>query len=363
MDKRRRVFASQLTVDRSYHLRRNQSNKKDGPVCIHFINDTVGRAGWKNWDDVASLLGEPRVEAASQQSRPLTPDNRIVHGMWIGRYLSNLELLTLHSFIRHGHEFHLWLYDDLVTPLPSGVVIEDAAELIPKESIFTKKNLDAECGVGKGSYGPFSDLFRYKLLYERGGFWVDMDVTCLRPLNIHAPYLFRSHRIGVMGNLIKCPRHSAMMRRAYEENLERANRRAKWLYANRILTSQVQKSRLSRFIRHDICNEDSWTGAVQFMLDNDLQIPKAWYAIHWINEMNRTIRENRGQYLGDKFLFIPDKKTRNRDRCWLVYMRNMGYLAQLRGNLPIYGPHRSRREQALGRTYKCTPPNPQHRGS
>ena len=342
MDKRRRVFASQLKVDTSYRLPGNKSTRKDGPVCLHFINDTIGRVGWKNWDDVAALLRRPRSEAASTQSQPLTPDNRIVHGLWIGKYLSNLELLTLHSFIRHGHEFHLWLYDDLVTPLPPGVVIEDAAELLPKESIFTKKNLDAECGVGKGSYGPFSDLFRYKLLYEKGGYWVDMDITCLRPLDIRAPYLFRSHRIGVMGNLIKCPRHSAMMRRAYEETLARANRHAKWLYANRILTAQVRKSRLSRFIRHDICNEDSWTGAVQFMLDHDLQIPKAWYAIHWINEMNRTIRENRGKYLSEKFLFIPDKNNPKQGSLLARLYEEYGLSSSGERDMPVEVHHRTK---------------------
>ena len=30
---------------------------------------------------------------------------KIVHGLWIGEELSNLELLTIHSFIHHGHEF------------------------------------------------------------------------------------------------------------------------------------------------------------------------------------------------------------------------------------------------------------------
>ena len=53
-----------------------------------------------------------------------SPDNLVVHGMWIGERLSKLELLTIRSFLHHGHEFHLWLYDPLDTPLPSEVVIE-----------------------------------------------------------------------------------------------------------------------------------------------------------------------------------------------------------------------------------------------
>jgi hypothetical protein len=114
----------------------------------------------------------------------LSKDNRIVHGLWIGETLGKMELLTLRSFVRYGHEFHLWLYDDIATPLPAGVVVQDASEIIPRKAVFQRAETDFETGVGKGSYGaPFSDLFRYKLLYEKGGYWADMDVTCLRPLS------------------------------------------------------------------------------------------------------------------------------------------------------------------------------------
>jgi hypothetical protein len=32
--------------------------------------------------------------------------------------------------------------------------------------------------AGKGTYAGFSDLFRYKMLFDRGGWWVDTDVVC-----------------------------------------------------------------------------------------------------------------------------------------------------------------------------------------
>jgi glycosyltransferase involved in cell wall biosynthesis len=307
MDKRCRLKPSQLTIDKSYRLARRGFTNRNTPVCVHFINDTVGKSGWKNWDDVVAFYQKVKPRAAASEKRVLSEANRIVHGLWIGKYLSKLELLTLHSFVRHGHDFHLWVYDDLATPIPPGVILEDASELLPKTSVFTKANIDAECGVGKGSFAPFSDLFRYKLLYEKGGYWVDMDVTCLRPFDITAPYVFRSHRIGIMGNLMKCPPRSHVMRRAYEKTSAIASKHAKWLYANRILSAEVLRSNLTSFIRNDICNEDSWIGAVHFMLEHDLQLPAAWYAIHWINEMGRTIRQNRGRHLGENFLFAPDK--------------------------------------------------------
>ena len=146
-------------------------------------------------------------------------DNRIVHGMWVGRQLSRLELLTIHSFLHHGHEFHLWAYDDLSNAgLPPAVRIRDADQIIPRKDVFAKIGRDRETGVGRGSFGaPFSDLFRYKLLFEHGGIWADMDVTCLRPFDSKHAYAFRPHRLGVVGSIMKCPKGSRLLKAVYEE--------------------------------------------------------------------------------------------------------------------------------------------------
>ena len=120
----------------------------------------------------------------------------IIHGLWIGNTLSRLELLTLRSFVHWGHEFHLWLYDDLQTAVPRGVCLRDARSVLPRARIFHKRQRDPETGVGQGSASPFSDLFRYKLLYEYGGIWSDMDITCLRPFDFAEDYMFRAHRLG-----------------------------------------------------------------------------------------------------------------------------------------------------------------------
>jgi glycosyltransferase involved in cell wall biosynthesis len=300
--KRRELASTQLTVDRTYRL---NPPSPSGPICLHFINDTVGRRGWKNWDDVEAYY--TRSHFPLEQREPVDGDNRIVHGMWIGRFLSKLELLTLHSFVAHGHEFHLWVYEPICTPLPEGVVLQDASSIIPQRDVFSKQQMDNKCGVGKESYAPFSDLFRYKLLYDRGGYWVDMDVTCLKPFTFKEPYLFRSHAIGVMGNIMKAPRHSRLMKRAYEETLKVAGRNVDWLYANKILSREVRRSRLMRTVRSDICNEDSWTGLVGQMMEREIEVPDKWYAIHWLNEVNRTIRQNGGRFMGFRLPFLPDK--------------------------------------------------------
>jgi hypothetical protein len=123
-------------------------------------------------------------------------EENAIHGLWVGRQLSRLEHLTLRSFLLKGHPFNLWVYDELEDDLPQGVVLRDASQILPRERIFLKEEPDLGSIVGKKSYGPFSDLFRYKLLHDQGGVWVDMDVTCLRPFDFETPYLFRSHRLA-----------------------------------------------------------------------------------------------------------------------------------------------------------------------
>ncbi|MFL0799529.1 MAG: hypothetical protein K6L80_03690 [Agarilytica sp.] len=96
----------------------------------------------------------------------------IIQTMWIGDRLSTIEALCASSFLYHGHEFHLYTYGN-VDNVPAGVTIKDGNEIIPKNEIFT---------TGKTqSFAPFADWFRWVLLYKLGGFWVDMDVVCIKP--------------------------------------------------------------------------------------------------------------------------------------------------------------------------------------
>ena len=69
----------------------------------------------------------------------------------------------MRSFINHGHSFDLYTYDLKMT-VPGGVRLKDASQILKKRDYFTYKT-----GPGKGSPSAFSNLFRYKLLYERGG--------------------------------------------------------------------------------------------------------------------------------------------------------------------------------------------------
>ena len=44
-------------------------------------------------------------------------ENPPIQSLWIGGKLSLMEQLTINSFINNGHEFHLYVYDEIETPM------------------------------------------------------------------------------------------------------------------------------------------------------------------------------------------------------------------------------------------------------
>jgi hypothetical protein len=112
----------------------------------------------------------------------------VVQSLWLGSRLSALQVLSLRSFVAHGHEVHLYALEPIEN-VPAGIHLLDASVVLPKDRVFTYQR-----GFGRGSPSAFSNLFRYKLLLERGGWWVDTDVVCLRPFDLDADFVFASER-------------------------------------------------------------------------------------------------------------------------------------------------------------------------
>ena len=97
--------------------------------------------------------------------------SHIIQSLWIGEPLSKLEQLSIKSFIDNGHEYHLYVYDNIGN-IPNGTIVKNANEILNKSEIFYYKN---------GSVSAFSNLFRFTLLYKKGGYWVDTDLICTKP--------------------------------------------------------------------------------------------------------------------------------------------------------------------------------------
>ena len=254
------------------------NNKIIKPKFIHVYHE-FGNKNWDLWQNIENIHN-PEIKSSDDK---LTSDNKIVNGLWIGNSLSQLELLTIKSFVNNGHIFYLWTYKPLFTNIPENVIIKDANEIIPENKIFRYKHKN-QFGHGKGSLGGFSDIFRYKLLYEYGGWWTDMDVTCLKPLNFKEEYIFRTHhKLKVVGNIMKCPKHSTLMKNCYEKAIKEIDAENKdWHKPIKILVNEIQIQNLENFIV-EISNQDRWA-IVRKLLTSCKTLPDNWYLIHWINE-------------------------------------------------------------------------------
>lgn len=218
----------------------------------------------------------------------MTADNLVVHGMWIGTQLSPIERLTMRSYLAHGHRFVLWHYDVLAQDPPAGVELRDASEIIPREQVFNYKHRN-QWGHGKGSYAGFSDIFRYKLLHEVGGWWTDMDVTCLKTLDVQAAYAFREHDVlPVVGNVMKAPKGSELMRYCYERALACVDaENTNWMLPIEILNEGIERFGLSRYIRPNFSNVDQWDVVATYSQGQPAFHPD-WHVFHWMNEEWRT---------------------------------------------------------------------------
>jgi hypothetical protein len=110
----------------------------------------------------------------------------IVQSLWIGPRLSTMERLCIASFLRHGHPVHLYVYQQ-PDGIPPGTVVLDGNKVLPESRIFTYRQ--------HKTYAGFANFFRYKLLLEKGGWFVDADTICLRPFRFESGYVFSSEGV------------------------------------------------------------------------------------------------------------------------------------------------------------------------
>ncbi len=221
--------------------------------------------------------------------------NEIIQGLWIGAELSVMEQLSLASFLSHGHEYHLYVYDE-VRNIPARVEVRDANEILPASMIFEYRE--------QKSYAGFANFFRYKLLLERGGWWADTDIICLRPFDFPAAHVFSTemHRGAevVTSGVIKAPPGSAAIDYAWQRCAESNVADLRWGETGPRLMAET----VSRFALESYCQPAHVFCPLGFgEWSRVLEAEAAWTfdaetrAIHLWNEMwRRNGRDKNGRY-------------------------------------------------------------------
>jgi hypothetical protein len=215
-----------------------------------------------------------------------------INFLWIGDKLGKLEQLTLKSFVDNGHQPVVWLYNTACAGIPEGVLKRDANEILPSSRIFSYEGR-GDCRAG--SYGGFSDLFRYYLLKTVGGWYCDMDVTCLQSfadIN-NSEYVIRPHNtVEIVGNIIKTPKNAPFLDDCIaltEKHIDKRNDR--WVKPVEILRDCVKKHSLEQYLApidwfgNDNIEDIRHMLSIGVFCKKELQ-PK--YALHWCNEATST---------------------------------------------------------------------------
>ena len=187
----------------------------------------------------------------------------IVQSLWVGPRLSRMEQYSIKSFLNLGYEFHLYTYEN-VKNVPKGTIIKDANDIMPQKEVFDLKS----------TFLPFSDIWRYKMLYDKGNYWVDLDMIALKKFDFKDEYVFSSERTMQSGpfasylplvpniGVIKAPKGSQFFLDAYNKCSEfnkKNNNKDKLKYM-KMLRKMIVKKDMMKYVKPPevFCNLDWW---------------------------------------------------------------------------------------------------------
>jgi GR25 family glycosyltransferase involved in LPS biosynthesis len=252
----------------------------------------------------------------------LFDNNKIVQSLWIGERLSLMERLCIKSFISRGHEFHLYVYNK-IDNIPNNCVIKNGKDILSESEIFYYKKSSTKDGKSANSVSAFSNLFRYKLLYEKGGYWVDMDMICMKYLNFVDDYVFsseedkyilkfnklylnpRRNKQIVNAGIIKCPPKSEFAEYCYNTCLKKKREKnLKWGLGPKIIKLGIIKFNFKKYVKpyYYFCPIDH-RDVIDINTAKKINISMSWYCIHLWNECWKRNNMNKEDIKNDSLYY------------------------------------------------------------
>lgn len=133
-------------------------------------------------------VGSPALTSAAD-----VPDLPIANLLWVEGQLGPIERACLRSIVAQGHRVDLWHYRPL-SGVPEGVNLRDGGEVVATKRLFRH--------IPTGSYALFSDLFRYEVLRQNRGIWLDCDVYLLKPIPLGDGHILGWGQPGVVASAV-----------------------------------------------------------------------------------------------------------------------------------------------------------------
>jgi hypothetical protein len=196
--------------------------------------------------------------------------------LWIGPELSVIERTCLNPFLLHGHNVELFCYSD-VGSIPSGVKVRDGNDILGGDKIFTYKN--------HNSVAPFADWFRYELLRQEGGIWIDTDMICLRRFDFADTLIFGAEDNEKVGIAVLGDEQDSELMAFMSKMCAQPHQPLPW-DSKKVL----RKKWIKRYFRGNQRGDINWgatgpagfTNALEhFELERNAKPIKDFYPIHW----------------------------------------------------------------------------------
>lgn len=213
----------------------------------------------------------------------MRPENKIVQSLWVGDSLSLMEQISIRSYMRQGHEYHLYTYG-VVKNIPEGVIVKDANEIIHLSKMHYREF---------PKFALFADFFRYKLLLEKGGWWTDTDAICLKPFDFPEPYVFSSEAqktgpLHINNGTIKAPAGSPLLQYCWDKCRTMHIPSIPWGASGpALMTEAVNHFGLHQYVQQSntFCPIPWWEVGRFGDPTDDIKVPEKAHALHLWNEM------------------------------------------------------------------------------
>lgn len=236
-------------------------------------------------------------------------NNKTVRSFWTGNPLTNLEKLSISSYIQNGHDIEVFTYNPNLG-FPIGTIVRDANEIIPESKIFRDS---------RGGYASFADWFRFKMIFELGGWWTDLDSVCIKQLNLESDYCFAledERATSIQCANFKAPKGAEFLKDCLDV-IDGLIRKKEFVWGNfginllwRVLSNYDYKPFL---LSAEYFFPVKYQDVTDLISDKTLPLSKTTYTVHFWNEMWRLKNLDKNGKYPDKSLF-EILKTRYLDR-------------------------------------------------
>lgn len=114
---------------------------------------------------------EDKPQAAAQHTIAREPQT--VRTFWHGTAMGPYQLMCLRSFVDRGHRVEVFSYNSDLR-LPDWIEVKSAESIMGRERILRSLSENGPVAI-------HANLFRYALLHQLGGWWIDPDTLLLTP--------------------------------------------------------------------------------------------------------------------------------------------------------------------------------------